>query len=252
MFVIKMVEIIVLIKQVPDTNAKIEIKDGKADLSTVKWVTSPYDEYALEIALKHKEAMGGTITALTLGPIRSEKTLKDAKALGVDKIARIDTGDEYLDSFAVQSMLAEACEKLGAEVIYCGKAAADTNAGSTGPGVAERLGWPSVSNVTSVEFFSDSLDLMQPSFEGQSKIGVNFPVVVTCDKGMGEPRRANVKGIMMAKRAVVELIDVENVMCNTSVSGHFSPPEKPPGKSYDGIEYIPEVVKLLREEANVI
>ena len=85
-----MVEILVLIKQVPDTNAKIEIKDGKADLSMVKWITSPYDEYALEVALQHKEAVGGNVTALTLGPARCDKILKDAKALGVDNIARID------------------------------------------------------------------------------------------------------------------------------------------------------------------
>ena len=249
---IKMVEIVVLIKQVPDTNAKIEIKEGKADLSMIKWITSPYDEYALEIALQHKEATGGNVTALTLGPARTEKILKDAKALGVDKIARVDVNEGYLDSLSVQSMLADACKKLGAEVVYCGKAAADTNAGSTGPGVAQKLGWPSVSNVTKVEFHSESLDVMQPSSVGQSKISVNFPVIVTCDKGMGEPRRANVKGIMMAKRAVVEIIETESVSGNTSVIGHFSPPEKPPGKSYEGHEHIPEVVKLLREEANVI
>ena len=143
-----MVEIVVLIKQVPDTNAKIEIKDSTADLSMIKWITSPYDEYALEVALQHKEAVGGNVTALTLGPNRCDKILKDAKALGVDGITRIDVPDGYLDSFSVQSMLAEACKSLGAEIIYCGKAAADTNAGSTGPGVAEKLGWPSISNVT--------------------------------------------------------------------------------------------------------
>ena len=88
-----MVEIVVLIKQVPDTNAKIEIKDGTADLSMIKWITSPYDEYALEIALQHKEAVGGNVTALTLGPSRCDKILKDAKSLGVDVIARIDVTD---------------------------------------------------------------------------------------------------------------------------------------------------------------
>ena len=209
-----MVEIVVLIKQVPDTNAKIEVKDGRVDLSMIKWITSPYDEYALEVALQHKEAIGGSVTALTLGPVRCDKILKDAKALGVDKIARIDVNDGYMDSSSVQSMLAAACNLLGAEVVYCGKAAADTNAGSTGPGVAQTLGWPSVANVTSITFEENNLQLMQPSPEGQAKIGVDLPVVVTCDKGMGEPRRANVKGIMMAKRAVVEMIDVANMEGN--------------------------------------
>ena len=247
-----MVEIVVLIKQVPDTNAKIEIKDGTADLSMIKWITSPYDEYALEVALQHKEAVGGNVTALTLGPNRCDKILKDAKALGVDGIARIDVPEGYLDSFSVQSMLAEACRSLGAEIIYCGKAAADTNAGSTGPGVAEKLGWPSISNVTNVDFGESSLELMQPSLGGQAKMGVNLPVVVTCDKGMGEPRRANVKGIMMAKRATVDLISVTDVEGNTSIVGQASPPAKPPGKSYEGSEHVSTVVKLLRDEANVI
>ena len=247
-----MVEIVVLVKQVPDTNAKIEVKDGRTDLSMVKWITSPYDEYALEVALRHKEASGGTVTALTLGPARCEKVLKDSKALGVDNIARIDIEEGYVDSASVQSMLAEACKSIGAEVIYCGKAAADTNAGSTGPGVAEKLGWPSVTNATSVSFGESSLEIVQPSSEGQAKIGVNLPVVVTCDKGMAEPRRANVKGIMMAKRAIVENIAVQSIDGNTTLVAHSMPPQKPPGKSYDGSENVPEVVKLLRDEANVI
>ncbi len=247
-----MVEIVVLVKQVPDTNAKIEVKDGQTDLSMVKWITSPYDEYAIEIALQHKEASGGTVTALTLGPARCEKVLKDSKALGVDNIARIDVEEGYVDSAAIQSMLAEACKSLGAEVVYCGKAAADTNAGSTGPGVAEKLGWPSVANATSVSFGNTSLEIMQPSSEGQAKIEANLPVVVTCDKGTVEPRRANVKGIMMAKRAIVENITVQSAESNTSLVNHSMPPQKPPGKSYEGSEKVPEVVKLLRDEANVI
>ena len=93
---------------------------------------------------------------------------------------------------------------------------------------------------------------MQPAPEGQAKIGVDLPAVITCDKGMGEPRRANVKGIMMAKRAVVDLIETGSFEGNTTVVEHTSPPQKPPGKSYEGSEHVSEVVKLLRDEANVI
>ena len=85
-----------------------------------------------------------------------------------------------------------------------------------------------------------------------AKVEANLPVVVTCDKGMAEPRRANVKGIMMAKRAIIENITVQNIDGNTSLVTHSMPPQKPPGKSYDGSENVPEVVKLLRDEANVI
>mgnify|MGYP005736414107 FL=1 len=81
--------IIVLVKQVPDTNAKIAVQGGRVDLSTVKMEMSPYDGFAIETALRHKEATGGTVTALTVGAAGTEKILKDAKAMGVDNIVRV-------------------------------------------------------------------------------------------------------------------------------------------------------------------
>ena len=92
---------------------------------------SPYDEFAVETALKHKEAAGGEVTALTVGQAGAEKILKDAKAIGVDRIVRIDAEGE-MDSNALQSVIAQAVADLGEEVVYCGKSAADTGAGSTG------------------------------------------------------------------------------------------------------------------------
>ena len=152
-----MPNIVVLVKRVPDTNARIVVSGDRVDLSSVKWVISPYDEFAIETALQHKEADGGTVTALTLGNSDSDKVLKDAKAIGVDEIVRVwnDSWTE-LDSNGVQSALAQAITNLGAEVVYCGKTAADTGAGSTGPGIAERLGWASVSNITDASFAGDA------------------------------------------------------------------------------------------------
>ncbi len=248
-----MVEIAVLIKQVPDTSAKIEVRDGRVDLSSVKWITSPYDEFAIEAALQHKEANGGTITAVTLGPESCDKALKDAKALGVDNLLRVWSDSwGYMDSNAIQSILAQVLANLNVNAIYCGKAAADTGAGSTGPGIAQRLGWPSVANIVGIKFDNDALEVTQPSSSGQSIIGVSLPALISCDKGMNEPRRANVRGIMMAKKATIELID--NIHSDSSISlvGHSNPPDKPPGKKFEGAENVPNVVKLLRDEANII
>lgn len=247
-----MVEIVVLVKQVPDTNAKIEVENGLVDLSMVKWVTSPYDEYAIEAALRHKEAQGGKVTALTLGPDRSEKALKDAKALGVDDIARIDVPEGYIDSASVHFQLAAAITSLGGEVVYCGKSAADTGAGSTGPAIAERLGWPSVTHVHEVSFEDGAVEVIQPGSAGQARIAVSLPALITCDKGGFEPRRANVRGIMMAKKAQVDLLTPATGAGTTSIVAHSTPPVKPPGKTYEGAEHVAEVVKLLRDEANVI
>ena len=99
-----MPNIVVLVKQVPDTNAKIVVNGGRVDLSSVKMVMSPYDEFAVETALKHKEAAGGEVTALTVGGNGAEKILKDAKAIGVDHIVRVDAEGE-MDSNALQLSL---------------------------------------------------------------------------------------------------------------------------------------------------
>ena len=122
-----MPNIVVLVKRVPDTNARILVNGDRVDLSAVKWVISPYDEFAIETALQHKEAAGGSVTALTLGPSESDKILKDAKAIGVDEISRVwnDSWSE-MDSNAIQTALVQAITELGAEFVYCAKSPAAT------------------------------------------------------------------------------------------------------------------------------
>ena len=245
-----MTNIIVLVKQVPDTNAKIIVSGDRVDLSAVKKVMSPYDEFAVETALQHREAAGGEVTALTLGGAGADKVLKDAKAIGVDHIVRIDSEAEH-DSNALQAALASVLNELGAEVVYCGKSAADTGAGSTGPGIAERLGWASVSNVTAVAF-DGGLSVVAPSEGGDARISVSMPAVVSCDKGSIKVRKPNVKGIMQAKKAKVDVKTISLQPSNVAVVSHSMPPAKPAGKSYEGGAAAAEVARLLRDEANVI
>jgi len=245
-----MTNIVVLVKQVPDTNAKIVVSGDRVDLSAVKKVMSPYDEFAVETALKHREAAGGEVTALTLGGAGADKVLKDAKAIGVDHIVRIDSEGEH-DSNALQSALANVLTQMGAEVVYCGKSAADTGAGSTGPGIAERMGWASVSNITSITF-DGGINVVAPSEGGNARISVPLPAVVSCDKGDMKVRKPNVKGIMQAKKANVEVKSVDIQASTVSVVAHSMPPAKPAGKSYEGGAAAAEVARLLRDEANVI
>ena len=245
-----MPHILVLVKQVPDTNAKIVIGSDRVDLSAVKMVMSPYDEFAVETALRHKEASGGEVTALTVGGPAADKILKDAKAIGVDNIVRVDNA-EPLDSNGLQTVLSHAVQALGAEVVYCGKSAADTGAGSTGPGLAERLGWGSVSNIIGADFTS-GVSVMAPSHGGQVKLSVPVPAVISCDKGNFKVRKPNVKGIMQAKRAKVDVHSFEAPAPSVVVVNHTLPPAKPAGKTYEGGDAAAEVAKLLREEANII
>ena len=245
-----MPNIIVLVKQVPDTNAKIVVNGDRVDLSSVKMVMSPYDEFAVETALKHKEAAGGEVTALTVGGAGAEKILKDAKAIGVDHIVRIDAEGE-MDSNALQSVIAQAVADLGGEVVYCGKSAADTGAGSTGPGLAERLGWASVSNIIGATF-DGGVSVVMPSGGGNAQMSVPLPAVVSCDKGDFKVRKPNVKGIMQAKKASVDVRSIAAPGSTVSVVNHALPPAKPAGKSYQGGAAAAEVAQLLRDEANII
>ena len=244
------VNIAVLVKQVPDTNSKIQISGDRVDLSTVKMDISPYDEFAVENALQHKESGGGTVTAITVGSAGADKVLKGVKALGVDNIIRLDC-DSYMDSNALQSILAQEISSGGYDVVYCGKSAADTGAGSTGPGLAERLGWGSVSNITDITF-DGGLTVTSPSEGGNAIISVTLPAVVSCDKGSTKVRKSNVKGIMMAKKAQVDVKAVAAPESSVSIVSHMMPSAKPAGKKFEGGESAQTVAQLLRDEANII
>jgi len=247
---VRMPEIVVLVKQVPDTNARIAIAGDAVDLTGVKMVMSPYDEFALEAALRHKEASGGNVTAVTMGGAGADKVLKDAKAIGADHIVRLDH-EGWLDSNALQAAIAAAVSELGAEVVYCGKSASDTGAGSTGPGVAERLGWASVSNIVGLDF-AGGVHALCPVEGGNARVHIPAPAVISCDKGDLKVRKPNVRGIMQAKKAAVDVRTVAVGASTVRVVGCALPPAKPAGKSYEGGAAAADVARLLREEANVL
>lgn len=250
--------IAVLLKQVPDTTAKITVSGGRVDEGAVsKWSMSPYDEYALEYALQLKEGGGGDLVAITCGPARASKILTDAAAVGADSLVHIVSDDSGMDSSNVQNLLASAIRKTGAEVVLCGKQAADTNSGSTGPGVASILGFTCVGMVSEVSMEGDGFVAMRTSPSGNEKVSVSKPCLFAFDKAATEMRRPNVRGIMMAKKKAVESLtpaDLGVTMEGSRVSleSHSAPAEKPPGQKFEGAASVPTVVSKLRDEANVI
>jgi len=251
--------IAVLLKQVPDTTAKISVSGGRVDESAVsKWSMSPYDEYALESALQLKEAGGGEVVAITCGPARAAKMLTDAAAVGADSLLHVLVDDlSTLDSTQVQAILAAAVARSGSSIVFCGKQAADTNAGSTGPGVAHILDASCVTMVSEVTSDGGSFTALRASAGGNERVAVSAPCVFAFDKGITELRRPNVRGIMMAKKKVAETLSPGDLGVDTggssvSTEGHTPPPEKPPGQKFEGAESVAEVVDKLRDEANVI
>ena len=247
----------VLLKQVPDTTAKISISGGRVDESSVtKWSISPYDEYALENAIKLKESGYGDVVAITCGPARAAKCLTEAAAVGADRLIHVVTNSP-LDSIQIQSLLLGAVKESGCEVVMCGKQAADTNSGSTGPGLSSSLGYSFVGGATSVsmEGMVASATRLGPS--GLEEVEVAVPCVFSFDKGDSELRRPNVRGIMMAKKKQIDSFTPEDLGVDTSnsmvsIDSQSSPPEKQPGQKFIGSESVPEVVIKLRDEAGVI
>ena len=249
----------VLIKQVPDTTARIGVSGGRVDESAVsKWSMSPYDEYALESALRLKEAGGGDVVAITCGPARAAKMLTDAAAVGADSLMHVQIdGHDSLDSTQIQSVLAAALGRAECDVVFCGKQAADTNGGSTGPGVAMLMGASCVSHVSEVSADGGGYLALRSSSGGDERVHVSAPCVFAFDKGSEELRRPNVRGIMMAKKKAIETVSPEDLGVSIDASrvtlvSHSPPPEKPPGQKFEGADSVATVVGKLRDEANVI
>jgi len=248
----------VLLKQVPDTTAKISVSGGRVNEGSItKWTMSPYDEYALENAIKLKETGYGDVVAISCGPARASKCLTEAAAVGADKLIHVVTETDTLDSIQTQGLLSAAVKESGCDVVMCGKQAADTNSGSTGPGVASALGYSCVGAVTEVSIEGGVFSATRLGPSGLEEVEVRAPCVFTFDKGDTELRRPNVRGIMMAKKKPIESLTTEDLGVDTSnsmisVESHSSPPDKPAGQKFVGPESVPDVVNMLRNDANVI
>ncbi len=261
-------KLIVLLKQVPDTETKVQVKPGETQISAegVTYVINPYDEFAIEEALKTKEAKGdGEVTLVTVGWDKAAEALRTGLAMGADKAVHLNDA-AFLggDAASTAVALAKALQKMEYDLILCGKQAIDNDNHQVGVRVAELLGLPHVGVVTKLEL-QDGKAVAHREIEGGSEvIETALPAVITCQKGLNEPRYASLKGIMKAKKKPLETktpadIDaspdeVGNAGAKTTVLTMSLPPEREAGRVIEGEpeDAAKEVVKLLREEAKVI
>ena len=253
----------VLLKQVPDTETKIRIRaDGRGVEETeVKWVINPYDEYAVEEALRLKEKKGGEVVIVTAGPARAAEAMRQALAMGADRGIRIDADPQSLDPYTTAKVLAKACEGEKFDILFAGKQAVDDDAGQVHIGVAEMLALP---HVTPIETFAIADDgtkatLTRPVAGGTKEVvEAALPVVVGCEKGLNEPRYASLPGIMKARsKPITEMKAAELLAGETAklaVAAWSLPPERTAGRVIPGEpeQSAEELVRLLREEAKVI
>ena len=203
--------IIVCVKQVIDTAARIEIKDGKVDGVGLSRVLNPYDEFAIEEALKIRESKPDTnITLVSLGPESFGDALRAGLAMGADKAVHLlDPVFDGLDSLTISRLLGKAVESLGFDLIFCGRQAVDIDMAQIGPALAVYLKIPCVTVVTNLEFSENwGVAIATRQIEGGSEIIESpIPVLLTCQKGLNQPRLPSFKGIMAAKKKQIEILD---------------------------------------------
>lgn len=263
-------KIIVCIKQVPDTATKIAIKEGSTEISTdqVQFVLNPYDEYAIEEALRIKERKEDTnVTIVSIGPDRAEEAIRTALAMGADCAYHInDDAFTGSDNYITSSILAKVIGKMEYNLILTGKQAVDDDAFFVGPALAEILDIPHVSVITELLFSDDyQRATIKRQVEGGSEIvEVPLPALFTCQKDLNVPRLPSMKGIMSVKKKKVinlDLADVGMERDQVGIEGSLVktlslslPPDRSGGKVLKGTvgETTKELARLLREEAKVI
>ena len=259
---------IVCLKEVPDTETRIEVQDGRVIEEGIQYVVNPYDEFALEEALKWQEELGGEVMLVSLGPERARESILKGLAMGADGVYHLS--DEVFlggDAYATARALAAAIGQLdGYDAIFCGKQAVDDDNAAVGIMLAEMLDLPHVSVVSKLEISEDAKSgRAERDVEGgREVVECPLPAVITAQKGLNEPRYPSFRGIRQARKkpfnqwAVadvgLEAGDVGAAGAKLEVVEVLPPPERPPGRIIPGepTEAAKEVVRLLREEAKVI
>jgi electron transfer flavoprotein beta subunit len=248
--------IAVCIKRVPDSETRVKIaSDGKRiDEAGVKFVLNPYDEFAVEEALQRKEKAGaGEVAVICLGPAAAQETIRTALAMGADRGVLLQTDAIPADGFVTAQAIAAELKPGAWDLILFGKMAIDDYNQQVGPMVAELLGLPCVTAIAHLEL-DGAKGVAEREIEGGIEV-VEFPLpaVITADKGLNDPRYPALKGIMAAKKKPLEVKPVQLAAGGIEVVALTPPPERKEGKIVgEGPDAVPELVRLLREEAKVL
>ena len=247
--------IAVCVKQVPDTETNIKISADKKwiEEGDINFILNPYDEFAVEEALKLKEAHGGEVTIITLGPDRVTSTIRSALAMGAGKAIHIKTEKVPQDPMATATALAQVIKEGNYDLVLLGKQAIDDDHQQMGPILSEKLGWPAANVVTKLEVGDGKLTADRQIEGGFEQVECVLPAIVTAQRGLNEPRYASLKGIMAAKKIPIEEKTVDIPPDNIEILEINYPPQKPPGKIVgEGADAVPELIRLLKEEAKVL
>ena len=245
-------KLLVCITKTPETTAKIAFTDGdsKFDENGVQFIMNPYDEwYALVRALELKEAQGGTVTVINVGPASNDTVIRKALAIGADDAVRVNT--EAMGADQVASNIAAYAKEEGFDVIFTGKESIDFNGSEVGAMVAEHLNLPFISYASHLDHDGSKATIARDIEGGVEVVEVTGAFVISASKGLAEQRIPNMRGIMMAKRKPLKVVEPTATSSKVSVVSYELPAEKSGVQMIDP-ENMDELVRLLHEEAKVI
>ncbi len=255
-------KIVVFVKQVPHTESKIGVSPEGRDvaLNNIEWVINPYDEYALEEALRIKEKLGGDVTAITLGEERVKSSLKTAFGMGVDNALHIlIEGEEY--NVLKKAYLASAyLKKNPFDLILTGKMGIDYYLGSFPLVLSYFLNIPCISGITALKISPPKAECQREIEGGKEICETELPAIFTCEKGLNEPRYPTLRLLMLAGKREIPTLKSEDLGIDKDFPPYietiktYLPPPRKPGKIIEGEPetQVKEMVRLLREEAKVI
>ncbi|MGQ0551613.1 MAG: electron transfer flavoprotein subunit beta/FixA family protein [Planctomycetota bacterium] len=251
-------KIVVCVKRVPATDTRVKVgADGKSiDSAQIEWIINPYDEFALEAALRLKEAAGaGEVIVVCLGPAEAAKELRTCLAIGADRAILLkDAESSARDGQATAAALAPVIGELQPDLVLCGKQAIDRDQGQVGLLLAYRLGLPCVTEIRALSVADRRAHVERAGDDGTTeKLEVPLPCLLTCQKGLNEPRYANLKGIMAAKKKPLEERDAAGLQDRLAVRSLELPAARPEGRIVgEGVAAVGTLMQLLREEAKVL
>lgn len=261
-------EIVVLVKQVPDTEALVQIADDGVSIKTqdIKWVMNPYDELAVEEALRMREAQGGTVTILSVGTQKAQETIRTALAMGADKgVLVTDPEAEGSDSLGTAKILVAALKEIPYDLIIAGQRAVDEDNYQVSAAVAEMLSIPQISIVVKAELADGKIKCTRAIEGGSVVVEASLPVLFTTQRGLNDPRYASLPGIMKAKKKPLEVKTLADIGVDPGTVGSGArklkikslnmPPQRQTVKMVEGdspAAVAAELVKILHDEAKVI
>ncbi len=252
--------IVVCMKQTFDTEEKIVLEGLQVSEARAEFVINPYDEYAIEEAIRLAEEHGGEVTVVTIGPDRAEKALRTALAMGADRAVHVNDDALFGDEQVLSKALAEAIRPRPYDLILAGNFAVDGGSGQVAIRLAEELDLPHIGSVTQLRIDGGEV-VARRDAEGETvSVRAALPALITAQQGLNEPRYPSLPGIMKAKKKPLERLTASDIRLGeagdspTVVTDRFLPAKREAGRMLQGSipEQAEQLARLLRDEAKVV